>query len=130
MLVSGESARDNPVNSELIEIIRDKLKPNYKIGMLSNAGGNWLGELFEAKDLELFDAVALSYEIGAMKPDVSAYETISTRLDVLPGECVFIDDNEGYCAAAEATGMTSIYYKNNQDLRKVLQNYNIIRIST
>lgn len=39
----------------------DDLKPDYKIGFLSNAGANWLDELFIWQ--QAFDEVVLSYQV-------------------------------------------------------------------
>ena len=71
--VSEEAARadieNNIPNEELFDYIKSDLKPRYKIGMLSNAAENWLDEMFTNEQVELFDATALSYEIGFIKPD-------------------------------------------------------------
>ncbi|HLZ15317.1 MAG TPA: HAD-IA family hydrolase, partial [Candidatus Saccharimonadales bacterium] len=84
----------NVPNDALFAYIRDALKPKYKIGMLSNAGADWLHELFTPEQVALFDAVALSYEIGVLKPAPRAYEVIAERLGVTPEACVFVDDQE------------------------------------
>lgn len=103
------------------------LKPNYKIGMLSNAGDNWLTEIFTPEQVALFDAVALSYQIGSIKPELGAYQTIAERLGVLPQECVFIDDQPKYIEGAVQAGMQTILYTNVQqferDLPALLQNH-------
>jgi FMN phosphatase YigB (HAD superfamily) len=39
----------NTANKPLFDYIRRRLKPKYKIGVLSNAGSNWLNELFAKK---------------------------------------------------------------------------------
>src|ERR1039458_6032951 len=59
----------NFANTELFDFIKTELKPNYKIGILSNAGQNWISELFTPDQTALFDAVALSCEINAVKPN-------------------------------------------------------------
>ena len=128
--ISEDQAREeiesNPPNDELFAIIRDQLKPQYKIGLLSNAGANWLDDLFGKEQVALFDEIALSYEMRATKPDPVAYETIATRLGVLPEECVFVDDQERFCVGAEAVGMKSIYYQSNEQLIGELKKHNII----
>lgn len=101
---------DNPPNEPLFNYIRDELRPQYKLGLLSNAGANWLDELFAPWQVALFDEAVLSYQIGTIKPDPVAYETIAHRLGVMPDECVFIDDQPRYCEGAEAVGMRAIKY--------------------
>jgi FMN phosphatase YigB (HAD superfamily) len=95
----------------LFAYIEQELKPHYKLGLLSNVGANVLPDILFAEQIALFDGIALSYEIGAAKPDREAYETIAYRLDVEPAECVFIDDTAAYAAAASAAGMHGIHYQ-------------------
>jgi len=105
----------NSPNRLLLDFIRDELKPKFKIGMLSNAAANWLGELFEPEQVKLFDEVLLSYEIGAVKPEAVMYTTIVARLGMQPEECLFIDDLERYCEAAKNLGMQAIYHHDTHD---------------
>lgn len=102
---------DSVPNEVLFEYIRGELKPRYKIGMLSNAGANWLNDMFEPWQVELFDEVVLSHEVGAVKPSEIMYETAATRLGVLPEEAVFIDDISRYVEAAKDYGMKAVHYK-------------------
>lgn len=104
-------------NKILFDYIRDELKPRVKIGMLSNAAGNWLSTLFESQQVELFDVVVLSYQVGAVKPEPAMYQAIIDRLGVQFEECVFIDDSENYCTAAQDLGMKSIWH---QDTHKTI----------
>lgn len=105
---------NNPQNVPLLDYIKTSLKPNYKIGMLSNAGANWLDELFSADQIELFDAVSLSYQSGYIKPDAGAYQAIASMLGVDLTECIFVDDQERYCTGATDAGMRSIVYTNHE----------------
>lgn len=100
---------DDP-NDALFAYIENDLKPACKIGLLSNVGSDILHELFSDEQVALFDEKVLSYQIGAVKPDPFAYETAATRLGVLPEECVFIDDLERFCVAAEDVGMKAIWH--------------------
>jgi epoxide hydrolase-like predicted phosphatase len=108
-------------NILLFSYIRKELKPKYKIGMLSNAGGNWLKELFSEEDLKLFDDIVLSYEHGLIKPEPDIYLLASGRLGVEPGECVFIDDSQNHCEGARAVGMQAVPYKNFQQMKQGLE---------
>lgn len=122
--ISKEEARrqieNNVPDEKLFVYIKERLKPKYKIGMLSNAGDNWLDEIFTPEQIILFDAVALSYETGFLKPDERAYESIAQKLGVDPTECIFVDDQERYCTAARETGMQAIWYKNYEQCRREL----------
>lgn len=118
--VARRAIENNVADEELFAYISQELKPKYKLGLLSNAGDNWLDELFSPEQVRLFDATALSYETGVVKPNARAYQIIAERLGVEPGECVFIDDQERYCTAAEDVGMRAILYKNVAQLQQEL----------
>lgn len=77
-------------NRQLIDFIRLEIASKYSVGMLSNAGDNWLDKIFTAKDLALFDEIALSFQNGFIKPDANSYESIASRLGVETQECVLL----------------------------------------
>lgn len=106
---------DNPPDEELFDYIAKELKPKYKIAILSNAGADRTVELFGEERAELFDEVVLSFQIGAVKPDAHAYETTASRLGVAADECIFIDDQERYCVAAEQIGMKAVFHENTKN---------------
>lgn len=112
---------DNQPNAELFRYIRSHLKAKYKIGMLSNAGDNWLEELFSSNDLELFDDIVLSYKHGLTKPSSDIYLLAAARLEVKPAECVFIDDLEKHVNGARATGMKAVLYQDFEQMKQELE---------
>lgn len=101
----------NKPNESLLEYIRTTLKPQYKIGLLSNAASDALPQLFTPEQRQLFDATVLSYHVKVAKPDPRAYQAIADKLEVTPSECIFIDDSEYFCTAAREQGMKAILYK-------------------
>lgn len=111
-----------PKNKELLEYIKSSLHGKYKIGMLSNVGANWLETMFSAEDLALFDAFALSFEIGYSKPDKRAYEAILNMLNVAAEEAVFIDDQARYVAAGIEAGITSLQFVSTEQVIPELEN--------
>lgn len=118
-----EDLLDNEVfkNEELLRYIAE-LKRHYKIGLLSNIATNWVREKFlSATEQQLFDAYAFSFEVGAAKPDAKMYAAITERLETTPEECIFVDDVEGYCTAAEDLGMRAVCYKNFTQMKAELE---------
>jgi HAD superfamily hydrolase (TIGR01509 family) len=107
---------NNIPDDSLFDYIARELKPKYKIGLLSNAADNWLDELFSPPQVALFDAVALSYHVGYIKPEPEIYLEIARQLAVDPSECLFIDDNLRYCVGARQVGMTAIHHRGSGDL--------------
>ena len=102
---------ENVPNTQLFDYIITELKPYYKIGMLSNAADNWLNQLFNPEQVAVFDAVTLSYELAATKPDEVMYDSIARKLGVATDECIFVDDITTYCDGAETVGMKAILYR-------------------
>lgn len=97
-------------NLELFEFIKKKLRPAYKIGLLSNANYDVVHELFEPEQSELFDGTVLSFESKLIKPDPKMYRLMAERLGIVTEECVFIDDQTRYAEAAEDVGMVALTY--------------------
>ena len=111
-----------PKNEALLTYIKTNLHGEYKIGMLSNVGANWLETMFSREDLALFDAFALSFEIGYSKPDRRAYESILNMLHVTADEAVFIDDQARYVAAGIEAGITSLQFVSTEQAISELEN--------
>lgn len=114
-----KAIEDNVANEELFLFI-EELKKDYRIGLLSNASDDWLADMFTPEQIAVFDAVALSYEMGHIKPDKRAYMVIAERLGVDAGNCVFVDDQELYCTGAREVGMKAIWYQDVEQTRAEL----------
>ena len=111
-------------DERLLRYIAD-LRQNYKTAMLSNVSGGGLAARFSDEELaDAFDLVVASSDIGFAKPEAGAYEYVADRLGVRLDECVFLDDRQDYCEAAQGTGMRAIRYENftqaTQELEKIL----------
>lgn len=114
--VALESIEGNTTNEKIFTYIKDTIKPKYKLGILSNAGANWLDELFQPWQVELFDEIVLSYQIGSTKPDKIMYQTIADKLGVLLDECIYVDDQERYVQGARDVGMHAIHFDNTRNV--------------
>jgi HAD superfamily hydrolase (TIGR01509 family) len=53
------------------------------------------------------DAIMLSFEVGAAKPDPGIYRAALEAVGAGPEEAVFVDDQAWYCEGAEALGILS-----------------------
>lgn len=108
-------------NTQLLRYI-EMLRPDYKIGLLSNVASNWIRDSFLTSDEQkLFDEMVFSYEVRLTKPDPRMFEIICDKLGVEPNAAVMIDDIESYCASAESLGMKSITYKSFAQMRPELE---------
>ncbi|MDP2966180.1 MAG: HAD family phosphatase [Pelolinea sp.] len=91
------------------------LKPEYKIGLLSNAwvdSRNKLGSLFYF--IDVFDVAIFSDEVKARKPEEEIFRLMLDRLIVKPEESIFIDDFIENIEGAKKLGINSILFKHAQ----------------
>ena len=107
-------------NEALFTYIREALKPNYKIGLLSNANRGSVERRLSAAQRALFDSFIVSGEVGCMKPDREIYQRAADDLDVAFSEMVFIDDLQPYVDAAAHYGITALRYRDLLTLKKQL----------
>ena len=91
------------------------------LGLLSNFSTDLRGML-EAQDLvRRFDHIAISAEIGVMKPDAAAYEAILGMLALPASACVFIDDLPSNVTAARALDMHGIVFEDTASCLEALE---------
>ena len=100
-------------NQEMIEFIRDLRGRGLRAALLTNNVREW-EPLWRAKlpELdELFELVVDSAFVGLRKPDPEIYTLTLERLGgVRADECVFVDDLEPNCEAAQALGMAAVRF--------------------
>lgn len=104
------AAKEEKPNTVLLEFIRDKLKPKYKIGFLSNVNHDVIDRKLPKEWHTLFDTMIISAEVGMVKPDPAIFKLTARKLGVEPSECIFTDDIEKYLHGAESVGMMTILY--------------------
>lgn len=112
---------DNPRNAILLRYISQELKNKFKISMLSNVADDRIEELFEPHDIEMFDDMVLSFQVELAKPDTRIYQLAADRLGIRPDECIFVDDNQGYCTEAANLGMKTVVYSNFKQAKKEIE---------
>jgi len=110
------------VNWSLLDFIRD-LHPHYKVGLLSNAWDDLRQTMHDRWGMDsLFDEMIISAEVGIVKPDPRIFHLAARRLDVSPGEMVFIDDMLINVEAARVEGLTAIQFTDTEGTLAALQN--------
>jgi putative hydrolase of the HAD superfamily len=100
----------------------DRLRQqDVTLGLLSNFSTDLRGMLAAQDLLRRFDHVAISAEIGAMKPDAAAYEAILEMLALPASACAFVDDLPANVAAAQALGMHGIVFEDTASCMQALE---------
>ena len=101
------------LNVELVACI-DRLRTSgLRVGLLSNFSADLRAMLTQQDLLRRFDALAISAEIGVMKPDTAAYRIVLAMMQMEAHTCVFIDDLPANIAAAQAVGLHGILFEDN-----------------
>jgi putative hydrolase of the HAD superfamily len=89
-----------------LEVVRELRARGASTALVSNCSHNTRPIVARLGLEREFDAVVLSFEVGAMKPDPAIYRAALARLgDPDPGRTVFVDDQVEYCDGAAALGM-------------------------
>lgn len=105
---------------ELIE----KLRKSYKVSLLSNTS-EWDWDYMKqvAPEIETFETITKSYEVGAMKPSQIIFEDALKKLNLKAEECVYTDDILEYVDKARSLGFEAFQFttakKFEKDLRLV-----------
>lgn len=69
------------------------LKPNYKLGLLTNGPTDIQWEKIEALGFnKLFDTIIVAGDIGVYKPDVRVFEMLLAKLEVAAKHSLFVGD--------------------------------------
>jgi putative hydrolase of the HAD superfamily len=91
--------------------MRDLKARGLRIGLLTNNvkefGDNWRA-MFPID--ELCEEVVDSSHVGMRKPDREIYELTCERMNIKPGEAIFVDDNLDNVLAAREYGMKAVHF--------------------
>ncbi len=107
-------------NADVIELVRQCKAAGYKTAILSNNTLETAAYLHQADFARYFDAILVSMEIGAMKPEPEAFAKLFSALNVLPEETVFIDDSPKSLSTASEVGYHPILFTTYEQLIKDL----------
>lgn len=107
----GDFYRGDALNTALVAAIDHLRLSGLRIGLLSNFSTDLRSLLQQKGLLQRFDGIAISAEIGVMKPAVAAYQAILQMLDVPARAVVFIDDLPVNVAAAATLGISGLVFR-------------------
>jgi epoxide hydrolase-like predicted phosphatase len=114
------------VDRALIAFLRS-LRPQYKVGLISNAWSGLRDYITAQGFADAFDAMIISAEVGLIKPEAAIYRLALESLGVQPAEAVFVDDFIENIEGARAIGMHAIHFQQPEqaleDLKSLLTNH-------
>lgn len=104
--MEAEMAASVRLYEDSLEVVRALRAQGIPTALVSNCSHN-TRPIVDRLGLEReFDAVILSCEVGAMKPDPAIYREALSRLgDPDPSRSVFVDDQVRYCDGAVTVGL-------------------------
>jgi putative hydrolase of the HAD superfamily len=94
----------------MVEAVKQAKRAGIPTGLISNS---W-GDRGQYDNLDMFDAVVISGDVGLNKPDPAIFMLGAERVGLRPEECVFVDDLKENCEGAEAVGMTAILHRGSE----------------
>jgi len=107
--------------ADLIKYIKDKY--DVKVYLLSNISRYFAEHSGEIEILKNMDGCVFSAVCGFTKPNREIYEHILEKYSLLPGETVFVDDNEANIRGAKEIGIEGYLFKKDPDeLKKWFDN--------
>ena len=106
------------MNLSILPVVAGLIEAGYRLGVLSNTCEvHWQYCLRRYRILSAgLDTHALSYEIGACKPDRAIYEGAAKLAGVAPEEIFFTDDIESHIDAAREFGFDAVQYTSTPEL--------------
>ena len=94
------------------ESLLEGLKSRYRLVLLSNTNAIHFEMIRERYSLlRHFDALVLSYEVKAMKPQPAIYRAAIERAGCRAEECFYTDDIAEYVAGARAIGIDAVQFQ-------------------
>ncbi len=102
-------------NERMISYMHDLRARGYRLAICTNNVREW-EPLWRAKlpVEEIFDVVVDSAFVGTRKPERRIYEITLERLGVPAERAALIDDLEHNCQAAQAMGLTAIWFRDTE----------------
>jgi putative hydrolase of the HAD superfamily len=99
------------VNAPVVPIVIGLAAAGRRLGVLSNTcAAHWNYCLPKYAGLRFFEVFALSFEIGAMKPDAKTYRAAADLAGAEPQEIFFTDDRPENVESARRAGFDAVAF--------------------
>ena len=110
-----------------VQILKDLNGKGFKCYYLSNYIKEAFHFVYKKYDFfSYFNGGIISALVKAIKPESKIYSILLEKYELIPEECVFIDDVIGFLRPARKLGFTTIHYTPKSDLRQELNNLGIL----
>lgn len=104
-----------------------KLKENYNLYIISNFHYPAFDYIYKIWDFfKYFDGKIISGHSKLLKPEIEIYNLLIEKYNLIPTECLFIDDVVENIDGAKKSGMNTLHLPVSKDLKNLLlKNYDI-----
>lgn len=68
---------------------------------------------------ELFEKIYYSWQTGFIKPDPRCWQTILTKNNLAPADCVYFDDSTANIEAAKTLGLNAFIFKDAEETKRI-----------
>jgi epoxide hydrolase-like predicted phosphatase len=110
-------------NKKLLRYAYKLKKRGYIIGILSDQWAVSKQVLMPEKIYRNFDLQIVSCDIGLRKPNPKIYDLLVSKLNLLPEEILFIDNQDWNLSTPKAMGIKTIKFQNNRDFFRQVKKY-------
>ena len=105
-------------NPGMLDLIREVRRDGIRTALLTNNVKEWEPKwrsMFPVD--ELFETVVDSAFVGCRKPDPRIYQLTLERIELEPGQCIFIDDMQINVDAANELGLHAVHFRETAQAR-------------
>jgi putative hydrolase of the HAD superfamily len=92
------------VDPATLDVLHALADGGTRLGLLSNAGADFVGWLRHGSFAPLFERVFVSGELQLVKPDAAIYEHVIAELGIEASEFLFVDNRSENVEGAQAVG--------------------------
>ena len=118
---------EHKIDQELLKIVKQLKQQKIVCAVVTNQ------EKYRAEYIinkmgfgGLFDFVFPSSSVGFKKPQPEFFQHVLSKVDCNGGEVVYFDDSPGFLEGARSLGIHAYLYKNPQQLKQVLAEFNLL----
>ena len=110
------------------EIVDGLKARHYKVFLLSNTSLRFLKYYRKVEMFRKLDGFVISAQEKLMKPDPAIYRCLCSRYNLLPQECLFVDDLQNNVDGAVACGWSGHRFAGAEELRHFLEKKQILAL--
>jgi len=113
----------NEPDPVMVQTVKELRETGVPVALLTNAVREFRTVIESTLPIyELFDVIVDSSEVGLRKPDSRIYELTASRLNLVPAECLMVDDLVDNVNGANDIGMTGLLFSDSEKTALEIRN--------